>query len=147
MMSISQSLLSSSGFLVLLIGFLCGAPLGSAINKNQDEERIRAWRVAHSSLVGGGVMLLAIAPNLSSVALPYNLTALASGLLCVAVWAFTFALIFGAWKGHRGTSKGLGPAAALTYACNMTGVVLSFISVLMLVCGAGVHLLGVFAAA
>jgi len=144
MMGVSQSLLSSSGFLILLIGFLCGAPLGSAINKNYDKERIRAWRVAHSSLVGGGVMLLAIAPNLSRVALPSNLTALASGLLCASVLAFTFALTFGAWKGHRGTARGAGLGATFTYVGNMTGVVLSLISMLMLVYGAGVHLLRAF---
>ncbi|MGJ7527319.1 hypothetical protein [Variovorax sp. GB1P17] len=140
MTSVSASLLSSSGFLVLLVGFLCGAPLGSAINKNQDEERIRAWRVAHSSLVGGGVMLLAIAPNLLYVELPLNLTVLASAMLCVSVWSFTFALTFGALKGHRGTERGAGFGAAITYAANLTGVVLSMISILVLAYGAIVHL-------
>lgn len=86
-------------------------------------------------------MLLAIAPNLSIVELPHNLKALASGLLCVSIWSFTFALTFGALKGHRGTERQAGFGAAITYAANMTGVVLSAISVLMLAYGALVHLL------
>lgn len=146
MSSMSASLLASSGFLVLLIGFLCGAPLGSAINHHRDEERVRAWRVAHSSLVGGGVMLLAIAPNLSIVALPSSLKALASGMLCVSIWSFTFALTFGAWKGHRGTQRGTGLGAAATYTANMAGVVLSTIAILLLSYGSIVHLLRTFSA-
>ena len=146
MTNMSASFLASSGFLVLLIGSFCGAPLGRAINHDCDEECVRAWRVAHSSLVGGGVMLLAIAPNLTIVELPPSLKALASGMLCVSIWSFTFALTFGAWKGHRGTQFGTGPGAIAAYAANMTGVVLSMIAVLMLSYGTMVHLLRSFSA-
>ncbi|RZI76831.1 MAG: hypothetical protein EOP13_00625 [Pseudomonas sp.] len=92
-------------------------------------------------------MLLAIAPNLSIIELPHSLKALASGLLCVSIWSFTFALTFGALKGHRGTERQAGIGAAITYAANMTGVVLSTISVLMLAYGALVHLLRSLSAA
>lgn len=141
MRDISAVLLTSSGFLVLLIGLLCGAPMGRAINQGQAEDIIRAWRVAHSSLVGGGVMLLAISANLSRVELPATAMLLVSGALCVSVWAFTFALIFGAWNGHRGTDRGAGTGSALTYAANMTGVILSVVAITGLSYGACVHLL------
>jgi hypothetical protein len=137
----SASLLSSVGLLVLFLGFLCGAPLGRAINKNYGEERIRAWRVAHSSLVGGGVMLLAIAANLSNIELPQALKLLASYMLSVSILSFAFALTFGAYKGHRGTERGVGFGSAITYVANMIGVFLSTVSILMLTYGACVHLL------
>lgn len=140
-MGASAGFLTFSGFAVLLIGFLCGAPLGSAVNRGIAEEQIRAWRVAHSSLVGGGVMLLAIAPNLSSVELPYPLKIAASNMLSISVWSFTFALTFGAWTGHRGIARGKGVGALVTYVANMTGVILSTASILMLVYGAAVHFL------
>src|SRR5258705_11224117 len=47
------------GAVVLLIGFACGAPMGRSIVRGRPEAVVRAWRVAHSSLVAGGVMLLA----------------------------------------------------------------------------------------
>lgn len=49
------------GGVILLVGLLCGAPLGSAVVRGKPEETIRAWRVAHSSLVMGGILLLALA--------------------------------------------------------------------------------------
>jgi hypothetical protein len=49
------------GAVVLLIGLLCGAPLGSAVVRAKSEEIVRGWRVAHSSLVMGGILLLAVA--------------------------------------------------------------------------------------
>ncbi|MGO4391930.1 hypothetical protein AB4Z46_11310 [Variovorax sp. M-6] len=141
MMNLSSTLLSANGLLVLLIGFLCGAPLGSAINKGEMEAKVRAWRVAHSSLVGGGVMLLAIAPNLPSVELPQTLKLIASSLLCISAWSFTFALTFGAWKGHRGTAPETGIGSTAAYFANILGVVLSMASALMFTWGAGLHLL------
>ncbi|AMM25884.1 hypothetical protein AX767_17125 [Variovorax sp. PAMC 28711] len=61
-------------------------------------------------------------------------------MLCISVWSFTFALTFGASRGHRGTERGTGFTAAITYTANITGVILSLISILMLAHGAGVHL-------
>lgn len=141
MMNLSSTLLSTNGLLVLLVGFLCGAPLGSAINKGAMEAKVRAWRVAHSSLVGGGVMLLAIAPNLPGVELPPTLKLIASSLLCISAWSFTFALTFGAWKGHRGTAPETSVGSTAAYVANILGVVLSMGSVLMFAWGAGLHLL------
>src|SRR4051812_424474 len=42
------------GAVVLLIGFACGAPMGRSIVRGRPEAVVRAWRVAHSSLVAGG---------------------------------------------------------------------------------------------
>lgn len=90
------------GAVILLVGLLCGAPLGSAVVRGKPEETVRAWRVAHSSLVTGGVLLLALAGIVARL----QLGALPLALL---VWAFVgssygFALVLplGAHYGHRG---------------------------------------------
>jgi len=59
-MDIQSKYLAFNGAIVLLIGLLCGYPFGVAINK-KDEELIRAWKLAHGSLVLGGTLSLAIA--------------------------------------------------------------------------------------
>src|SRR5688572_17853042 len=90
------------GAVILLVGLVCGAPLGSAVMHGKPEETVRAWRVAHSSLVMGGVLLLALAGIVAKL----QLGALPLALL---VWAFVgssygFALVLplGAYYGHRG---------------------------------------------
>ena len=45
------------GGIVLLLGYLSGAGLGSAVNRGKSEATLRAWRVAHSGIVMGGVLL------------------------------------------------------------------------------------------
>lgn len=35
---------------MLLVGLICGAPYGRAINRQQPAPTIAAWRVAHASL-------------------------------------------------------------------------------------------------
>ena len=54
------------GLIVLLVGALCGVPYGQALTKGWGEEAVRAWRLAHFSLVFGGVWLLAVAPHCRS---------------------------------------------------------------------------------
>jgi len=90
------------GSVILLAGLLCGAPLGSAVVRRKSEETVRAWRVAHSSLVMGGVLLLALGSVISHL----HLDAFAQALL---VWAFVassyvFAVVLptAAYCGHRG---------------------------------------------
>ena len=93
------------GAVILLAGLLCGAPLGSAVVRRKSEETVRAWRVAHSSLVMGGVLLLALGGVISHL----HLNAFALTLL---VWAFVassyvfaVALPTAAYCGHRGLSS------------------------------------------
>jgi hypothetical protein len=49
------------GSIVLLVGLLSGAGFGTAIVRGKSEAAARAWRVAHSGLLMGGVLLLALA--------------------------------------------------------------------------------------
>jgi hypothetical protein len=140
MFSLSSAVLCLTGLVVLFLGLLTGAPLGSAINQSKSEEQVRAWRVAHSSLVNGGVMVLAIAVVLPHLGLSGGLQLFAAALLCASVSAFSFALIAGAWRGHRGLQKGEGAMANAIYAANMLGAALSLAATLLLIYGAAVAL-------
>src|SRR3970282_230745 len=57
------------GAVVLLVGLLCGAPMGRSIVRGRPESVVRAWRVAHTSLVLGGVLLLALGGIVTYLAL------------------------------------------------------------------------------
>ena len=96
------ALLLLSGSVVLLIGLLAGYPYGKAITSQASEPIVRAWRLAHSSLAIGGTTSLAtgaVLPWLHAEGWERPVIAwsfVLSGL------AFSIALPYGAWKGHRG---------------------------------------------
>lgn len=96
--------LTFHGAVILFIGLLCGAPLGSAAVRGKSEEKVRAWRVAHSSLIMGGILLLAIA----GIAAQVRLSAFASSVLVWALvassYGFAVVLPLAAHYGHRGLS-------------------------------------------
>ena len=109
------------GAVILLVGLLCGASLGSAVVRGKPEETVRAWRVAHSSLVMGGVLLLALAGIVAEL----QLSAVA---LAVLVWAFVgssygFAVVLalGAHYGHRGLTAAAPLLNRLLYVANLIG--------------------------
>jgi hypothetical protein len=124
------------GAIILLLGLICGAPLGSSVVRRKSEETIRAWRVAHSSLVMGGILLLALAGVVSHLQL-------ATWALHVFVWssigasyAFAIVLPAGATVGHRGLSL-TGPSLnRLLYLGNMLGVMGLLVGGVFLVWGA-----------
>jgi len=119
--------------IVLLVGLLSGAPMGRAITRDLGEDKIRAWRVAHSGLSMGGIMLMAMAlvigalnltgwPRLSVVA-----PAIASG------YGFAIGLPFGAITGQRGLAENGNTKNRIVYIGNMIGAYGSLISVVSLI--------------
>jgi hypothetical protein len=140
--NLSGSLLVLNGLIVLLLGFWCGDPLRRSINADAGEETIRAWRVAHSSLVSGGVMLLAISAVLTHLALSQGWQLVVSVLLSVSLYAFSYALISGARTGHRGLSRRGGIGASLVFYANTAGAILSVLAIGLLLIGAFVAVLG-----
>jgi hypothetical protein len=68
------------GAVVLLVGLLCGAPYGRAVNRNAPEHIVHSWRVAHGSiplgpasakLVYAGNVVGAVSSLLAAVVLIY----------------------------------------------------------------------------
>lgn len=123
------------GSIVLLVGLLSGSPMGNAINKRKGEETIRGWRVAHSGLVMGGLLLLVMAvvvPHLGlSSLLAYSLV----GCFVVSGYGFVVALPLGAWKGHRGLKPNPRGINHIVYAGNIIGALGSLLGTLILVYG------------
>src|SRR5687767_6500851 len=124
------------GAVVLLIGLLCGAPLGSAVVRAKSEEAIRGWRVAHSSLVMGGILLLAVA----GIAERLRLDAFAQHLLVwplvISSYGFAVVLPLAAHYGHRGLTPARPFLNRAIYVGNMIGAARLIIGTIVLLWGA-----------
>ena len=92
------------GTIVLLIGLLCGAPYGRAINGGTAGHIVYSWRVAHLSLPIGAILMFAVAMLLGSFAVPGEIKQLIANLLIVSGYSFSVALPLGAMVGERGLS-------------------------------------------
>jgi hypothetical protein len=124
------------GAVVLLIGLLCGAPLGSAVVHGKSEETVRAWRVAHSSLVMGGILLLAVA----GIADRLSLGALGQQMLVwplvISSYGFAVVLPVAAHYGHRGLAPAPPFLNRALYVGNMLGAGGLIIGTVVLLWGA-----------
>jgi len=90
------------GLIVVLVGLLCGVPYGRAITQGWGEEAVRGWRLAHFSLVFGGVWLLVVAAVSHLLVLSRRGIAILVGSVVTSGYAFTVALVVGAIGGVRG---------------------------------------------
>src|ERR1700722_6632962 len=93
------------GGIILLAGLLCGAPFGSAVIRGKSEATVRAWRVAHSGIVMGGIMLLVIGLVLPHLQLGDSGRELLIVSFVASGYGFTIALPLGAQYGHRGLTS------------------------------------------
>ena len=96
------ALLLVSGSVVLLIGLLAGYPYGKAIARQALEPVVRAWRLAHSSLAIGGTTSLAMSAVLPWLHAGGWERPVIAWSFVLSGLAFSIALPYGAWKGHRG---------------------------------------------
>jgi hypothetical protein len=124
------------GGIVLLVGLLSGAGFGSAVVRGRSEAAVRAWRVAHSGIVMGGVLLLALAPVVPHLRLGAPALALLVWSFVVSAYAFAVVLPLGAHYGQRGLSSGPPILNQLVYAGNIVGAAGSLVGALLLVWGA-----------
>lgn len=121
------------GTVVLLIGLLCGAPYGRAINRGTAGHTVHSWRVAHLSLPIGAILMFAVAPLLKSFTVADAIRQLIAELLIVSGYSFCVSLPLAAMVGERGLSY-RGPfAAKAVFLGNTLGVVTSLLAALALV--------------
>jgi hypothetical protein len=122
-----------SGSVVLLISLLAGYPYSDAITSQAEERVVRGWRLAHASLAMGGTTALAIGavlPWLHPGGWERPVIAWSFALSGVA---FSIALPYGAWRGHRGLVA-RGPLDNwVVYAGNVIGALSSLAGTLALV--------------
>ena len=95
-------LLLVHGGIVAFLGLLAGFPFWLAIIRDRGASRIQAWRVAHTTVLMDGLLLLVVALISYQASLDATLVAAAAWALVVSAYGFVFALIVGAWAGERG---------------------------------------------
>jgi hypothetical protein len=95
-------LLLFHGVLLVVLGMLVGVPFREAITGHWGAEAERSWRVAHTSLVGGGALYLALAGVAHHLALGPRAAAFVVGSLVFAAYAFALGFVLGPAVGARG---------------------------------------------
>ena len=123
------------GSIVLLVGLLCGVPFGRAIVRGAAEDAVRAWRVAHSGLSMGGVLLLAVAAAIPLVELSVTLAWSLVWAFVASGYGFAVALPLGALCRHRGLTGAPPLINRAVYLGNMVGVVGSLLGTVLLIAG------------
>jgi hypothetical protein len=131
-----QKQLLFHGAVILLIGFGCGAPMGRSIVRGRPEAVVRAWRVAHSSLVAGGALLLALAGIVAHLKVGGWALSLMAACFIGSSYAFAVALPLGAHYGVRGLTAEPPVLNKIVYLGNILGVAGFFVGALVLVWGA-----------
>jgi len=124
------------GLIVLLVGLVCGVPYGRAITQGWGEEAVRGWRLAHFSLVFGGVWLLVVAAVSHLLVLGRRGIAILVYSSVTSGYAFTVALLVGALGGVRGL-EATGPALnRIAFAGNIVASLASVVWVAVSLVGA-----------
>ena len=121
------------GAVVLLVGLLCGAPYGRAVNRNAPEHIVHSWRVAHGSIPLGAALMFGVAAVLSHLGGGVFLKWAVALFLIVSSYAFCVSLPLAAVVGHRGLSGRGPPSAKLVYAGNVVGAVSSLLAAAVLI--------------
>lgn len=128
------------GAVVLLVGLLCGAPYGRAVNRNAPEHIVRSWRVAHASIPLGAALMFGVAAVLSHLGGGAFLKWAIALFLIVSSYAFCFSLPLAAVVGHRGLSADGPISAKFVHAGNVIGAVSSLAAAVVLTYAAYVSL-------
>ncbi len=90
------------GVIILLLALLAGIPYGRAILKKEANSIIFAWRVAHSALSMGAILMFSLVSILPLLNVDLIIKWYIVVLFIVSGYAFSFALYLGPNVGHRG---------------------------------------------
>jgi hypothetical protein len=120
------------GAVVLLVGLLCGAPYGRAVNRNAPEHIVHSWRVAHASIPLGAALMFGVAAVLSHLRGGASLKWVVALFLIVSSYAFCFSLPLAAVVGQRGLSSRGPTSAKVVYVGNIVGAVSSLVAAAVL---------------
>ncbi|MGB7301939.1 MAG: hypothetical protein WBD34_21670 [Burkholderiaceae bacterium] len=109
------------GSIVLLYAFLCGIPYGRAITGGASERTVAAWRLAHSSLSMGAILMLVTSQVMPGLIVSSGMKWFIASSLIVSSYAFCVALTIGPIVGHRGLTSGGPLSAKVVYLGNLVG--------------------------
>lgn len=119
------------GTVCMLVGLLCGVPLGRAINNDHGDAAVHGWRVAHLGLALGGPLLYSIAAILPRISDHGGISSVATWSFVASVYGFVIALPPGAAIRERGLRSGKG-LSQLVYVGNLIGAAGSLVGTLAL---------------
>jgi hypothetical protein len=122
-----------TGSVVLLVGLLAGFPYSKAITNDAPEAKVRAWRLAHSALALGGTTSLATGALLPWLQAGGWERPVIAWSFALSGLAFSIALPYGAWKGHRGLVAAGPPDNWVVYMGNVVGALSSLVGSVALV--------------
>jgi hypothetical protein len=97
------------GVLLLVLGMLVGLPFALSITGDAGPEAQRAWRVAHTSLMGAGTLYVAIAAIAHHLVLSDRAAGFVTWALVLSAYAFAFTFAVGPFFDARGL-EATGPA-------------------------------------
>ncbi len=126
-----------SGSVVLLAGLLSGIPMGFAIIRQKGEQKVRAWRVAHSTLIMDGLLMIVVGLAVPVLSLEEGNLGLMVWALVISGYSFVLALTIGTWKGCRGLTPVPCGIGTILYGGHVVGA-------LALLAGVAVLILGLF---
>jgi hypothetical protein len=133
-------LLVVHGVLLVVLGMVVGVPFREAITNHWGADAERSWRVAHTSLVGGGALYLALAGVAHHLALGPRAAAFVVGSLVFAAYAFALGFVLGPAVGARGLEP-VGPALHVAiFAIFAAALLLAFVAMGVVFWGALVAL-------
>ena len=124
------------GSVIFFVGLLCGVPFGRAIVRRKAEATISAWRVAHTSLTNGGILLLVLGLLVPHLQLGTSALTLMVWAFVASAYGFVLALPLGAHYGHRGLTYKPPLVNRIVFFTNMVGVLGSVVGSVVLLWGA-----------
>jgi hypothetical protein len=109
------------GTVILLLALIAGVPYARSILKKAADNIIFAWRVAHSALTLGAVLMFSLVPILSLLEVGFVVRWLIALFFIVSAYSFSLALFLSPLTGYRGLHN-KGPfIAKLVYFGNFFG--------------------------
>jgi hypothetical protein len=121
------------GSIVVLFGLLSGIPFWLAILRHREQGTIRAWRVAHTTLIAFGLLMVVVGVIDPHLALRTELRSLLVLALIVSGYGFVFALVIGAATGLRALTPkpwGFNTLLFLGHLLGATGSIIAMVIIL-----------------
>ncbi len=136
----ARSQLLLHGAVVLWAGLLSGFGFWSAIVGRKGEALVRAWRVAHATLLMDALLMLVVALALPYLALSRAAARVLTWALVLSAYGFVFALGLGALAGVRGLSPRPWGRDTVFFAGHVLGATGALVAAALLLYGAAMAL-------
>lgn len=132
-MNTASHQLAFHGAIILLYGLLTGIPYGRSVVRKATDHIVHAWRLIHSALSIGAVLMFSIAALLPAFNVSDPIKQLIALSLIATAYFLGIAMTLGALTGERGLSSRGSSRGKAVYAFNALGAFASLIGAVALV--------------